>query len=161
MDDEELIIVTDESNTGTQINTGVSKGIENVHESSVSVPAKPGMMIELLNYVTNRENRNQLIHMVSDVILFYFCFSYINQKFQTTESPIENVSRHLTELKRQYGIGEKVIERGRESMERGRESMERGRESMERGREVSREVGLAMERDVLRGELVRLSKKRK
>jgi hypothetical protein len=147
--------VTDESNTGTQINTGVSKGIENVHESSVSVPAKPGMMIELLNYVTNRENRNQLIHMVSDVILFYFCFSYINQKFQTTESHIENVSRHLTELKRQYGIGEKVIERGREV---GRESMERERE---RGREVSREVGLAMERDVLRGELVRLSKKRK
>jgi len=147
MEDEELIIVTDESNTSNTGTTGFSKGIENVHESSVGVLAKPGMMIELLNYVTNRENRNQLIHMVSDVILFYFCFSYINQKFQTTESHIENVSRHLTELKRQYGIGEKV--------------MERGRESMERGREVSREVGLAMERDVLRGELVRLSKKRK
>ena len=50
------------------------------------------------------ENRDLLIHAVSDVILFYLFFQYICSKYSYTASLIHETEEQIKLMRKQYGI---------------------------------------------------------
>jgi hypothetical protein len=51
-----------------------------------------------------KENRKFLIHIVSDLILFYFFFSYTRNQFYITEQMIQLAKKRIIEYKESKGL---------------------------------------------------------
>jgi len=55
-------------------------------------------------WLFSSENRELLIHAVSDVILFYLFFQYVSSKYAHTASMIQETEDQLKLMRKQYGI---------------------------------------------------------
>lgn len=55
-------------------------------------------------WMFSEENRELLIHAVSDVILFYLFFQYICSKYSHTASLIHETEEQIKLMRKQYGI---------------------------------------------------------
>ena len=134
MAEEELIITTVPLTTVETTNTTINVPIpSSLPITTLHLPTPPSLPIDTLptsplytpynlpmnstnsndiktpshsffNFVTLTENKNFIIHVVCDVILFYMCFKYINSMYNKTRSIIYNCKKSISSLKEQYGL---------------------------------------------------------
>ena len=65
---------------------------------------KKSLFNRSLDWVKSIENRGTIIHIISDIILFYLFFRYTQYRFTSTFQHIENSYQRIELLKKEYGL---------------------------------------------------------
>ena len=69
------------------------------YESTTTLEPQVTYIQRIYSFISYKDNRSLLIHIISDFILFYFFFSYIHNQFQITEQMIAFAKKRLIELR--------------------------------------------------------------
>jgi len=123
MSDDELIIdvptqnvltsVTNELNPVTSVTnelnpvTSVTNELTSVTNELTSVKDNiKNYYLDKLNdiYKIIKDNKIFIIHIISDIIIFYLCLTYIKNKFNDSLLKINLIRNKLDQLRTQYGL---------------------------------------------------------
>ena len=79
-----------------QPSTSPTSSVDTIPSTNVTTVSASTSFYSVLFY---KENRTLVIHMISDFILFYFFFTYIQNQFNITEQMITFAKKRLIELR--------------------------------------------------------------
>jgi len=96
----ELTSVTNELNPVTNELTSVTNELTSVKDNIKNY------YLDKLNdiYKIIKDNKIFIIHIISDIIIFYLCLTYIKNKFNDSLLKINLIRNKLDKLRTQYGL---------------------------------------------------------